>query len=631
MRLFRLWRCWPAVVIVGIVGAHTTGAVDIIVANSADSGNGTLRQAIQFNESLGGENRILFSNIVTGTITLTNSLGELFISKDVTIVGPGAMALAVSGNNVHRVFHLTNNVAVSISGLKISNGQLSGSANGPNGAGILQDSGALALSDCIVSSNQVNSGSGGGISANGTVLATRCTVFGNHSVQAGGIDAAGTFTAISCTIFGNVGNDGGGGIYHGSGSLFLTNCTISGNSCLTADSFGGGIFNGSGTATIRNSIIASNTANRGINPDCYGTFTSGGFNLIGAINGSSGWGALGDQFGTTNNYLNPLLGPLQDNGGPTLTMAPQIGSPVVDQGNSSDIFTDQRGRPRPHTIDSVGSIPLGGDRSDIGAFELNPLSLIVSNNNDSGSGSLRQAIQTADRADSDVISFAPNVVGPVILTTGELVIGKPLVIQGPTVTPITVSGNNASRVIRVTSNSIVSISSLTIANGATAAQGGGIFNDFGCTLALNNCAVVTNISGNNGGGVANNGSFAAYNCTFAANLATFTGGGIYTYAGPVALRNCTVVSNNAVNTDGGGICNYSLVAGTSNYITSTLVAGNSAQGHADVIGVFTSGGYNLIGQIDYSTPSSGPVAGVATSGLANGISHDQAGSPGSPH
>src|ERR1017187_5362003 len=119
MRLFRIWRGWPLVV---IVGARTAGAMDIVVANSADSGNGTLRQAIQFNESLGGGNRILFSNIVTGTITLTNVLGELLISKDVGITGPGAKILAVSGNTAHRVFHLTNNAAVSISGLTITGG-----------------------------------------------------------------------------------------------------------------------------------------------------------------------------------------------------------------------------------------------------------------------------------------------------------------------------------------------------------------------------------------------------------------------------------------------------------------------------------------------------------------------------
>jgi predicted outer membrane repeat protein len=159
---------------------------------------------------------------------------------------------------------------------------------------------------------------------------------------------------------------------------------------------------------------------------------------------------------------------------------------------------------------------------------LSPITLVVSNINNSGIGSLRQAILEAGSTDGDRITFASNVIGTIALTNGELVVGKSLTIQGPGSAPVIVSGNNASRVFRVTSSSKVNVSSLTISNGNTGAQGAGFYNDFGCTLALSNCAVVANISGDNGGGVANNGSFAAYNCTFANNRAFYTGGGIYT-------------------------------------------------------------------------------------------------------
>jgi len=255
--------------------------------------------------------------------------------------------------------------------------------------------------------------------------------------------------------------------------------------------------------------------------------------------------------------------------------------------------------------------------------------IIVVNNNDFGGGSLRNAIQIA--ATNMIVTFASNVVGTITLTSGELVIGKPLNIQGPTTTPIKISGNNASRVFRVTSNSSVNISSLTIANG-NSAGGGGIYNNFGCVLTLNNCAVVANIGGDNGGGLANNGSVIARNCTFSGNQAALNGGAIYTYAGPVTLRNCTIVSNTAVSASGtgGGILNYSPVIGTSNNIGSTIVAGNSAASHPDVIGDFTSSGYNLIGKMDYSTPGSGGAAGVPTSGLTNNLNHDLVGSLASP-
>lgn len=611
-----------------VTSLQNVGAMDIVVANHADSGNGTLRQAIQFNESLGGGNTIVFSPTVTGFITLTNALGELLITKDVTIIGPGARMLAVSGNSAHRVFHLTNNAVVGISGLAITGGYLN--AFGVNGAGILQDSGTLALSDCIIAGNFNLNGAGTGLFANGTVAAIRCTIAVNHNAGFGGgagIYVGGGFTAMNCTIAANSSVYVGGGIQQVGGLLALTNCTLSGNSAFVAG-YGGGIYKAGGTAIIRNTIIASNTAAN--SPDCFGEFTSAGFNLIGAINGSSGWGALGDQLGSTNSYLNPLLGPRQYNGGPTQTLAPMPGSPVIDQGNSSGVLADQRGQTRPYTNSSVSSIPLGGDRSDIGAVEFHPGDnrIIVVNNIDSGSGSLRDAIQIATTNMN--ITFADNVFGPIVLTRGELVIEKSLTIQGPTAAPLIVSGNNVTRVFRVTGNSTVNLSSLTISNGNTASFGAGIYNGFGCTLALSNCAVVANISGDNGGGVANNGSFTAYNCTFANNSAAFTGGGIYTYAGPVALLHCTVVSNSTSIAHGGGLCNYSPIAGTSNYLTSTLVARNSALGHHDVIGVFTSGGYNLIGQIDYTTPNGGASSGVATSGLTNGVNQDQVGSIGFP-
>ena len=84
--LFHVWRSLLVLVMVGVVGARSAGAGDIIVTNNADSGNGTLRQAVQTNASLGGGNRILFSSNITGTITLTT--GEILIGHAVSIQGP---------------------------------------------------------------------------------------------------------------------------------------------------------------------------------------------------------------------------------------------------------------------------------------------------------------------------------------------------------------------------------------------------------------------------------------------------------------------------------------------------------------------------------------------------------------
>jgi hypothetical protein len=111
-------------------------------------------------------------------------------------------------------------------------------------------------------------------------------------------------------------------------------------------------------------------ANAYLRADVSGTLSSQGFNLIGVTNYSSGWVAS-DLGGDMATPLDPKLGPLANNGGPTPTMALLSGSPAIDRGSSAGTATDQRGRLRP--IDNF-EIPnaSGGDGSDIGAFELQP-------------------------------------------------------------------------------------------------------------------------------------------------------------------------------------------------------------------------------------------------------------------
>src|ERR1051326_341730 len=95
-------------------------AIDIVVKTNADDGNGSFRQAIQINAVFGGGNTILFSNTVASPILLTS--GELLIEDDVTIIGPGANVLEISGDQSNRVFNIGNSTAVNISGLTIANG-----------------------------------------------------------------------------------------------------------------------------------------------------------------------------------------------------------------------------------------------------------------------------------------------------------------------------------------------------------------------------------------------------------------------------------------------------------------------------------------------------------------------------
>ena len=157
-----------------------------------------------------------------------------------------------------------------------------------------------------------------------------------------------------------------GGIYN-LGTVNVTNSTLSGNS-VTPGGLGGGIANFS-TVNVKSSIIAGNTDAIG-NPDVFGAFTSQGFNLIGKSDGSTGFtnGVNNDLVGTIATPLNPLLGPLASNGGPTMTLALLSGSSAIDQGMNTGLLTDQRGFAR--TADQP-LIPNASDGTDIGAFELN--------------------------------------------------------------------------------------------------------------------------------------------------------------------------------------------------------------------------------------------------------------------
>jgi hypothetical protein len=135
---------------------------------------------------------------------------------------------------------------------------------------------------------------------------------------------------------------GGGAVFVQNGSCILVNCTVASNS-VTGDpqGIGGGVYNQSGTVSLINTIIAGNTAISS-SPDLYGTFVSSGSNLIGNNQGATGLTLFDFQ------NVSADLGPLQNNGGPTLTCAPLPGSYAIGYGTSIGApTTDQRGVPRP--------------------------------------------------------------------------------------------------------------------------------------------------------------------------------------------------------------------------------------------------------------------------------------------
>jgi hypothetical protein len=364
-----------------VVEALEARWVPSTVTNLMDSGPGSLRDAIAGTPAGGS---VDFQPDLSGTIVLTS--GELSIGKDLTIAGPGADVITVSGNNASRVFHITASSTVAISELTIANGRVSGS--GAFGGGI-DIEGMLTLADCTISNNSANDDEiiaaayGGGIYNGGTLIVTNSNLSGNSvsggniirgGVYGGGIDNYGTLTVTDCTLSGNSANGAGfagiayGGGIDNAGTLIVSDSTFGGNSAsgtayggygggianngtLTvisstlsdnqSNSNGGGIRRDGGQVTVRNTIVAGNTGLSA--PDISGTVDSQGYNLIGDGTGGSGYDPT-DLVGTSENPIDPMLGPVQDNGGPTQTMALLVSSPALGAGDPDEIgSTDQRG------------------------------------------------------------------------------------------------------------------------------------------------------------------------------------------------------------------------------------------------------------------------------------------------
>jgi hypothetical protein len=320
-----------------------------VVTNTNDSGAGSLRDAITTICS-SPNNNVTFNipnadpNHSGGIYTITLSTGEIPIAKDVNVTGPNSVTntdpIIISGGTASRVFNVNSGKTATISNLNVTGGN--GSA-----------------------------GNGGAIINQGTLNLLGMAIYGNTATgqNGGGIfnDTTGTLRVINSTLSGNSATLGGG-VYN-SGSLTLTNATISGN---TAANFGGGVYNLTPhTAVINNTIVAGNTVE---DIDASGADLSGDYNLVGDTTG------IGGGLPGTHNVtgVSAGLGALAFNGGVSKTMALQPTSPAIEAGNNAlavdqnaaALTTDQRGTGFPRIADSADADTT--QTVDIGAFELHP-------------------------------------------------------------------------------------------------------------------------------------------------------------------------------------------------------------------------------------------------------------------
>jgi hypothetical protein len=274
------------------------------------------------------------------------------------------------------------------SGLKLNTSTISGNFCGEGGNGGYGSTAGGAAGG--------NGGSGAGLYNMQTTFLLLANPTNPFAFQSGYYTGSLTLTSSTITL-----NECGAGGNGGNGSSFNSTPGAAGGN----GGDGGGVLNAGAAAAVslRNTLIAQNLANAGgaggtniiemivimpgeqpspqmeigdagadgVGFDVAGDFTSQKFNLIGMADGSTGFtnGASADHAGSNASPINPLLGPLQMNGGFTPTHALLWGSPAINQGACFGIHQDQRGHYRPYVFSSVPIAP-GGDGSDIGAFEL---------------------------------------------------------------------------------------------------------------------------------------------------------------------------------------------------------------------------------------------------------------------
>lgn len=540
-------------------------AAEIVVTTTLDivddtDGQTSLREAMMVAEA------------TAGTVTFAPSLANatVSISTASSTVSPGLGATA---------FNIES--AVVIDG-KDAPGLTLAIAT-PMRFAFVSRTGSLTLRNLTLSGGQAVQGAVAWVDR-GRLTVERATIRNNTASSVGGVvfSNEGIVDFIDSTLSGNHAGSSGGVVFHaGTAAFYADSTTFTGN---TAGSNGGAISNAFGLVQLTNSLVAGNTPG----------------DLSGTASGSSHHNLIGDPatagglvHGVNNNLLGDGLGGalpiaeildpfLASNGGLTQTHALPPGSPALDAG-LTDRIEDQRGVARPQ-----------GPAADIGAFEVE--NLLVSNANDAGAGSLRNAIGSG-QGSSRIVFDAALDGATIALTGGEIQVWKNLDIDASDLpSGLTLTGSGLSRVFRILGGRSVALEGLTLTD-ATAYDGGAIFNAGRLTIRS------STLSGNT--------SFVAaaiwnaatadltlINSTISGNEASFNGGAILNEQGSVTLIHATIAGNTAYNY-GGGIDN----SGGSVHLENSIVADNTGPRNGADLGnrdggVVSSSGANLVGDHD---------------------------------
>jgi len=404
-------------------GADLTFTVDSTAdAMDADPGDDvcataggecTLRAAIMQANATPNDDTVV---VPAGTYTLSIEgrdeydarTGDLNILGDLVIVGAGSGSTIIqasatgSASGIDRVFDIRGDAyVVSISGVTIRRGN-SGIESG-GGMSVAHSGVKLTFDDVVITDNRNTNNSGPGLAAQGGIITFKDSKITNNQGGSAAIDVGNADLEIrTSTISGNVTNGYGAIAVVGNGSLLLERSTVNGNQGTIVGAIAIGGSNGELTAlTIRNSTISGNTVTTAGNAIIRGRTTTPFTIESSTIAGNTGTAisatsavakakntivagntkncaagslkSLGHNLesGTSCGFtatgdlqaVNPLLGSLSSNGGPTKTRALKSGSPAIDAGSGCPDI-DQRGNSRPKDGDSNGTATC-----DIGAYE----------------------------------------------------------------------------------------------------------------------------------------------------------------------------------------------------------------------------------------------------------------------